>query len=300
MYLTYPALSALLTLSNAQPLLSVMSANPSLTEFTAVLKKYPIIIEQIGTAGGVTFFAPQNGARGLKELTQLVNGPDAPKQQDSIQRLLSYHTVRGMNSAASIKEGVTFAETYAEGFARNSSGDSGEMKVQLIKEGKKVFLITGLSEKSDVTETDIKFDGGIIHLIDGVLRVPQSPITTANAAGLDFFTKIIAAYNLTYTLESAKNVTLFAPTNVAFTAATTIISGSSSIELVRLLTYHVARGTGYSTDLKDRESLPTVQGGNLIVKITNGQISVNDAKVVRSDLLTNNGVIHVVDKVLVP
>jgi transforming growth factor-beta-induced protein len=146
---------------------------------------------------------------------------------------------------------------------------------------------------------NIKFDGGILHLVDGVLTLPQSPITTATAAGLNSFVERLNATGLTKTLESFTDVTIFAPTDMAFNANSSNLAALSTEEVANVLSYHVVKGVEYSTGLKDGQILPTKQGRNLKVKISGGDVYINDAKVVKTDFLTTSGVIHIIDSVLI-
>jgi uncharacterized surface protein with fasciclin (FAS1) repeats len=97
-----------------------------------------------------------------------------------------------------------------------------------------------------------------------------------------------------------KDVTIFAPTNAAFDKAAATISTLSVEKVTEILTFHVVKGVNFSTGLKDGQTLSTVQGEKLKVKIVGVEVFVGGAKVVMKDVLTKNGVVHVVDGVLVP
>ena len=97
-----------------------------------------------------------------------------------------------------------------------------------------------------------------------------------------------------------KDITIFAPTNAAFDKASSTISSLSAEKVTEALTFHVVKGVLFSTGLKDGQTLATVQGEKLKVKVLGGEVFVNGAKVVVADVLTKNGVVHVIDSVLVP
>jgi uncharacterized surface protein with fasciclin (FAS1) repeats len=137
-------------------------------------------------------------------------------------------------------------------------------------------------------------------LIDGVLSAPLGAAATANAAGLTSLTKALSNADLVSAVESAKDITIFAPTNAAFAAAGATLAKLSDKQVADALKYHVVTGLGYSTGLKDRDVLPTLNGGKLTVSIKNGAVFVNGAKVVKADVLVKQGVVHVIDSVLVP
>lgn len=106
--------------------------------------------------------------------------------------------------------------------------------------------------------------------------------------------------DLTKSVAAMKDITIFAPTNAAFDKASVIISALSTEKVKEALTFHVVKGVTYSTNLKDGTELKTVQGEKLKVKIVGANVFVNGVKVVVSDVLTKNGVVHVIDGVLVP
>jgi hypothetical protein len=158
MHFSLTAIAALVTVSFAQkaPTLSeVVSADSKLSDFAAILKKYPLISEHIGMAGAVTFFVPTNGARGLKDLLQFVNGPEAAKAPfGTVEFLLSYHVIHGVVPVASIPDGDTFAESYVEDkFAKAVSLVTGGQRVHIVKYGGKVSLVSGLDSPINVTQT---------------------------------------------------------------------------------------------------------------------------------------------------
>ncbi|MEM6759470.1 MAG: fasciclin domain-containing protein [Pseudomonadota bacterium] len=131
-------------------------------------------------------------------------------------------------------------------------------------------------------------------------------VDTAVAAG-SFSTLVAAvqAADLVDTLKSPGPFTVFAPTDDAFAAlpagtVETLLKPENKDQLVAILTYHVVSGQTLSTDLAgQRLSVPTVNGKNLHVDGRNG-VRVNSSNVVQADILASNGVIHVIDKVLLP
>jgi uncharacterized surface protein with fasciclin (FAS1) repeats len=98
-------------------------------------------------------------------------------------------------------------------------------------------------------------------------------------------------------VDGLKGLTLFAPNNSAFTAIASILSNASVDTLTSVLKYHVHNGTAplYSTALQNG-SISTLEGTNITVRIFNGSVFVNDAKVIVPDLLVAGGVIHVIDQ----
>ena len=129
-------------------------------------------------------------------------------------------------------------------------------------------------------------------MIDGVLSAPISPVKVATAAGLSSLISSLGSAGLASAVENAKDITIFAPTNAAFTAAGSLLKTLTAAQVSSALTYHVVKGVGYSSDLKNGQTLPTLQGGTVKVTIAKGVVSINGAKVVKADVLTKNGVVQ--------
>lgn len=122
---------------------------------------------------------------------------------------------------------------------------------------------------------------------------------------LSILVKLVVAANLTSTLESPGPFTVFAPTNEAFESLGSetlerLLDPKNKDELVKVLTYHVVGASVHSKDLKNDESVPTVEGSNVTVHIHGSEVFINDAKVAKADVDADNGVVHIVEKVLVP
>ena len=131
-------------------------------------------------------------------------------------------------------------------------------------------------------------------------------IVAAAAATPDLSTLVSAlkAADLVSTLEGKGPFTVFAPTNQAFSdiqpTVDKLLEPANKAELKKVLTYHVVPGTYTSADLKDGQKLKTVEGQDLTVSIKGGTVKVNDATVEKADIETSNGVVHIIDGVLVP
>ncbi|WP_397399756.1 fasciclin domain-containing protein [Phenylobacterium sp.] len=130
----------------------------------------------------------------------------------------------------------------------------------------------------------------------------------AVAAGAGQFKTLLAAATaagLVDTLKSPGPFTVFAPTDAAFAAlpagtVDTLLKPENKAQLASILTYHVVPGRTLSPALAGKQlTVTTVQGGTLAIDGRNG-VTVNGAKVVSADVAASNGVIHVIDKVLLP
>ncbi|MCX6676304.1 MAG: fasciclin domain-containing protein [Methanothrix sp.] len=129
-------------------------------------------------------------------------------------------------------------------------------------------------------------------------------VDTAIAAG-NFKTLVAAlqAAGLEDTLKGDGPFTVFAPTDAAFAKIPKDQLNAlmaNKTQLTALLTYHVVPGKVMSTELKNGMMIKTVLAENLIISLANGGVMVNDAKVVQADIVCSNGVIHVIDTVLIP
>lgn len=151
----------------------------------------------------------------------------------------------------------------------------------------------------DISPQDVRFDGGVIHVIDTVLTVPANPAQTAINTGLTSLAGALTAAGLVNTVNALSDVTIFAPSNDAFRAIGSALGSLTTQDLVGILGYHVlAQQVRFSTDLlsADQVTLSTLQGQNITVRRDGAQVFVNSARVVLADVLTSNGVVHVLDK----
>ncbi len=264
------------------------------------------LTDTLNGEGPFTVFAPTDDAFAALPAGAL----DAllkPENKATLVKILTYHVVPGTVLAADIKAGDV------------ATVEGGTVK--LATEG-------GVTvNDAKVLTADVVATNGVIHVIDKVL-IPSSvdvaallapPTTTsaptaAAAAGTivdvatanGSFTILLAAVNaagLADTLKGAGPFTLFAPTDDAFAAlpagvVDALVKPENNATLAKILTYHVIAGKVLAADFKAGD-VTTVEGATVKLA-TEGGVSVNDAKVVTADVATSNGVIHVIDKVLLP
>lgn len=123
--------------------------------------------------------------------------------------------------------------------------------------------------------------------------MPQFNLTAAGGA--------VTKANLTDYINTATDLTIFAPNNDAFQKLGTTLSSMSPGELSRLLEYHIVDGSqsvGYSANLPNGTVLKSREGANLTITFASNSLFVNSARVIQGDLLLSNGVLHVIDNVL--
>ena len=141
---------------------------------------------------------------------------------------------------------------------------------------------------------------------DAKAKASRDIVDTAVAAGsFKTLAAALKAAGLVDTLKGEGPFTVFAPTDEAFAklpAGTVegLLKPENREKLKAVLTYHVVPAKAMSKDLKDGQSVKTVNGQELTVKVDGGAVTVGDAKVAKADVAASNGVIHVIDSVLLP
>lgn len=146
-----------------------------------------------------------------------------------------------------------------------------------------------------------------------VVEEVQEPVEVAKdvvdiAIGSPDHTTLVAAVTaagLVETLKGAGPFTIFAPSNTAFAALPAgtvdgLLLPESKAALTNILTYHVVAGAVKAADLTDGQIVKTLQGEDLTVTIKDGNVMINGANVTAADLEGSNGVVHVIDAVLMP
>jgi uncharacterized surface protein with fasciclin (FAS1) repeats len=126
--------------------------------------------------------------------------------------------------------------------------------------------------------------------------------TAIEAGSFETLVRAIEAAGLVETLKGKGPFTVFAPTDEAFAKLPAgMLEGllKDKQKLASILTYHVVPGKVMSSDVLKLSSAKTVQGGEIRIR-TEGGVRVNDAKVVKTDIPASNGVIHVIDSVILP
>lgn len=134
------------------------------------------------------------------------------------------------------------------------------------------------------------------------MNIIQTAITNGSFGTL---VAAVTAADLVDTLNSEGPFTVFAPVDEAFAelpegTVESLLLPENKEKLQGILTYHVVSGTVLSTDLTDGMEATTVNGATITIHLTDGKVFINDAEVVIADVVTDNGVIHVINKVILP
>ncbi len=275
--------------------------------------------------GPFTVFAPTNAA-----FTALLNALgddynsladfDTQEEKDLLRDILLYHVI-----PSEVRSGDLAAGSVGTALTGNS--------LEVIASGSSFVIGDASAANANITTADIEATNGVVHLIDKVL-LPQSAIDFVNGLGeeealnsvetaqsvpdlsLLVDALIQADAGLVEVLSGEGPFTIFAPTNAAFAALLDALgseynsladfdTAAEKELLAKVLTYHVVAGTAaFSTDLSDGQAIATVQGENVTISLTGGvfiqDATDTDAAVVTADVETSNGIVHIIDKVLLP
>ncbi|MFO0750081.1 MAG: fasciclin domain-containing protein [Myxococcota bacterium] len=248
------------------------------------------LADTLAGPGPFTVFAPNDAAFAtLPAGTLDALLADKAKLTD----VLTYHVVAGKVAAAQV---VTLDH------ATTLEGKDVTIEV---KDGGVV-----LNGTVKVITTDIQADNGIIHVIDGVLLPPEAPasntITDIVVANPDFSTlkAAVVAADLAETLAGPGPFTVFAPTNAAIAklpAGTLDALLADKAKLTDLLEYHVVAGKVTAAQVVTLDHATTLNGADIQIAVVDGGVVLNGTvKVTTTDIQADNGVIHVIDAVLVP
>jgi uncharacterized surface protein with fasciclin (FAS1) repeats len=135
-----------------------------------------------------------------------------------------------------------------------------------------------------------------------IMNIVQTAIANGS---FETLVAAVTAAELVDTLNGEGPFTVFAPVDAAFAAlpegtVASLILPENKEKLQSILTYHVVAGKVLSSDLSDGMEATTVNGASLTIRLEDGKVFVNDAEVVIADVLTDNGVVHAINKVLIP
>ena len=247
------------------------------------------LVETLSGEGAFTVFAPTDDAfAALPDGTveALLEDPEG-----ALTDILLYHVV----------DGVVPAETVVT--LESATTLNGSDVTIAVEDGNVI-----LNDSVQVIITDIEASNGTIHVIDGVL-LPPTPLTIVETAIADGrFTTLVAALEaagLAETLSGEGPFTVFAPTDDAFAAlpegtVATLLEDPEGA-LTDILLYHVAAGAVPAETVVTLESATTLNGADVTITIEDGNVILNGSvQVIITDIMTSNGIIHVIDGVLLP
>ncbi len=252
--------------------------------------------------GNMTLFAPTDAAFQASGITAESIRAMTPAQA---RALVLYHVLYGQVAISAIPSGANSVEMASKGIAFINKSTDGSVSINGAK----------------LTQTTITVANGYIHTIDRVLvpatgtmlaAIQNNPNLTYLATALKrVSTSSPALVDMLTSTTAANGVTVFAPIDAAFMAdkvynTKTAIESANVQTLTNTLLYHVIPGAVFSNQLQSGTYNTLLSGSKLIVTVGAGQITVKGAKnatlssVKQADVLTNNGVLHLIDQVLLP
>jgi len=258
------------------------------------------LVNLLSEPGTLTAFAPTNAA--FDSLAVELTGSASAKAADLLtadnkallRTVLQYHILTSEVKAA----GIPFGRPI------ESAGGS------IFKIDMPAVITDGRNRTSNITATDIDASNGVVHLIDKVILPADKNIVETAQATSDFSILVdaVVAANLATTLSGAGPFTVFAPTNAAFAALLAELGVTkdqllaNTALLTKVLTYHVVPARVFKAEVPVGMPVTTVETGTFTVT---SELKINDERarvssIVGTDVLATNGVIHVVDKVLLP
>lgn len=280
------------------PIAALAASTPELSTLTAALNAAGLD-ETLDEAGPFTVFAPTDAAfEALPDGTLDALLADT----DLLTRVLSYHVVDGQQRASDVVA-LDEVETL-EGQSAAIAVDGDDVRIA----------------GAGIIATDIPARNGVVHLIDAVLLPPDlelSPmeepeenppagniVEVAMAAGnLDTLVAAVEAAGMVEALSGDGPLTVFAPTDEAFAALPDGVLDSlleDPEELAAVLSYHVVAGAVPSSAIEDGARVDSLLGPWLVMGVSDDGVTVGDASVAGADVMASNGVVHVIDRVLIP
>lgn len=266
-------------------------ATPALSSLVSVLtsRGYEGLLNDLSGPGPFTVFAPNNDAFAAINL---------PGDVGAVTAIIQYHMVAGRISSGALGR-LQFPNSVMSnpGFSNVGTGLGQFLKVA--KDGNEVTIEFPGGKKAKVVVADVFCSNGIVHIVDQVIMLPEKTSTTAVAASLNTLVAAVVKAGLVDAVDNTQGLTIFAPTDAAFAE----IGGIDNIpadKLAEVLKYHVVPAIAHSVDIANGMTVPTLLPGKTLKLSTMGGVKVNDANVVVADVLTFNGVVHVIDKVLMP
>jgi uncharacterized surface protein with fasciclin (FAS1) repeats len=249
----------------------------------AALTHVDLVTTLQGT-GPFTVFAPTDQA--FTDAGIDLNDFQTSEEKDTLANILLHHVVAGSVPSSAVTDGM---------LATMVNGDK-------VKFGVNAGTVT--VGTATVTSADVQASNGIIHVIDKVLMPPVDIPATAQTTGIH--NSLVAAViqaDLLPILQGPGPFTLFAPTDQAFTDAgidlAALDTPTGKQTLSDILLYHVISSEVQASDVTDCLSVDATNGQPLSFTVGN-TVKVNDATVTSTDVVTSNGLIHVIDKVLTP
>ena len=283
-----------------------VATSANLTALLAAATKAGLADDLSAESARLTVFAPTDAAfdtlaerLGFADATAMVTALPA----EALASILSYHVLPTRLSASQLSSGgATQATIY------NFDGSAATLGIDASSGVKVSDAVLG---EATVTTANVHATNGIVHVVDRVL-VPPGVLNVVQMAQAnpDAFSSLVGAVvsaDLATTLSGAGPFTVFAPTNAAFESIASTVAGLTPSQLATVLTYHVLGSQVLSTAIPFGTPVETVSGQDITINAgaapviaTITDTTTTPATITAVDVRASNGVIHVVDKVLIP
>lgn len=280
-------------------ILELAKANPNLTVLVEAVTAADLTATLSGP-GPYTVFAPTDAAFAALLAELGITKAELLANKALLTTVLNYHVLSpAVVKKADIPLGKAIQPLLAGAFFKIDTVDTA------------LIITDGRNRSTKIVTADVLATNGVVHVIDHVmLPADKNIVQTAIAAAPEFsiLVEAVIAADLVTALSQPGPFTVFAPTNAAFEALLTELGLTKEALLAdkplltRVLTYHVVAGNVLKADIVVGSAVPTLQGDSFTV---DSALDINDqrgrkARIVATDVLTSNGVIHVIDKVILP
>ncbi|KAL1612583.1 hypothetical protein SLS60_000812 [Paraconiothyrium brasiliense] len=296
-------------LAQAPSLTDLIASQPDLSTLGTALGSVPDLAETLAGLSNITILAPTNSA--FEALLAQADTPESigvnSSDVQAIAAILAYHVLNGTYVSSDFSETPTFVSSLFlpsfDGSIRTNVTDG--QNVGLTLDGGNATILSGELKSANVIEEDILAANSVtVHKIDSVLTVPRNASTTLSKipdVELTAALGALTAANLVDTIDSVADLTIFVPSNAAFTTAASAFANASIETLTSVLTYHAITGAVvFSSDITNT-TVKTINGNDLTLSVgADGTVYVDNAKVILPNIVLSNGVAHIIDTVLNP
>ncbi|KAF2489441.1 FAS1 domain-containing protein [Lophium mytilinum] len=286
--------------ANAKTFLKAISAYPQLSNFTVFAKANTAILPFSADAP-LTVLVPDDNVFANNKQTYGVEVTSLPPTD--LAPLFSYHLLVGALGGSNFTNPKIGSADRSSGqvlFVSSASSSGAKLRVRQGGSGTNPVK-SGLDASVNMTiVNDGAFDGGNFHILDGILTLPASCSKTVRNSKLTALDNALNRTGIWPTLDHAQNITCLGPNNNAFSSAGNADSTLNVSALTNALLFHTIAQPLNSSFLTDGMEFTTLSINTVRVFIKGKDIYFNNAKVVDANLLANNGLMHVLDSVMLP
>lgn len=294
---------------NPNTIVDVLGDYLSLSKLKELLDTYNLT-DTVRDTPNLTLIAPTN--RAFKKIEDVLARFTGDAGAQEVVKILTYHVLPQVVKSGDLADGQSYDALFP--------GDKVDVSVE--EKGWWFWKYTEVKfEDSNVLKVDIEGSNGVLHIVDSVMlpdsvKIPNTVVDVAvGMKGLSTLVDLLNKFNLADTLKGTGPFTVFAPTNKAFADIEDTLEDLDDSQVTNVLKYHVVSGKVLSNQLTDGQVVNTLYSGNTAtVKIEEKggwrckywgygcrkYIKINDSTVTKADVDADNGVIHILNKVLIP